>query len=81
MTGVHLFPQWLAPIPHSQIQVDHPQDISCHLDLQHYKEQLEALLESKLDNFREEVHTFWLEAGANQWQGGFSIDGCHYQRG
>ena len=40
-------------------------DISRRLELQHYEERLEALLESKLDDFREEVRALRLEAGAN----------------
>ncbi|KAH9067004.1 hypothetical protein EDB83DRAFT_2542288 [Lactarius deliciosus] len=34
---------------------DNPQDISRRLELQQYEERLEALLESKLDDFREEM--------------------------
>ncbi|KAH9992519.1 hypothetical protein BJV74DRAFT_962454 [Russula compacta] len=40
-------------------------NISRRLELQHYEERLEALLESKLDDFREEVRALRLEAGAN----------------
>ena len=38
------------------------QDISRRLELQQYKEWLEALLESKLDDFCKEVWVLWLEA-------------------
>jgi hypothetical protein len=53
---------------------DHPQDISRRLELQHYEERLEALLESKLDDFREEVRALRLEAGANGGTGSASTD-------
>ena len=53
---------------------DHPQDISPHLDLQRYEERLEALLETKLDDFREEVRAMRLEAGANGGAGSMSTD-------
>ncbi|KAF8257860.1 hypothetical protein EI94DRAFT_1692001 [Lactarius quietus] len=43
----------------------HPQDISRRLELQQYEERLEALLESKLDDFREEVRALRLETGTN----------------
>ncbi|KAH9991071.1 hypothetical protein BJV77DRAFT_1009835 [Russula vinacea] len=42
-----------------------PPNISPRLELQHYEERLEALLESKLDAFRKEVRTLRLEANAN----------------
>jgi hypothetical protein len=42
-----------------------PHDISRRLELQQYEERLEALLESKLDDFREEVRALRLETGAN----------------
>ncbi|KAI0285532.1 hypothetical protein BC826DRAFT_119175 [Russula brevipes] len=42
----------------------HPQNVSRRLELQQYEERLEALLESKLDDFREEVRALRLEAGA-----------------
>jgi hypothetical protein len=41
------------------------QDISRRLKLQQYEERLEALLESKLDDFREEVWALRSEDGAN----------------
>ncbi len=50
------------------------QDISCHLQLQQYGEWLEVLLESKLDDFCEEVQVLWLEAGANGSMGSASTD-------
>jgi len=53
---------------------DHPQDTLPHLDLQRYEERLEALLESKLYNFREEVRAMRLEAGANGGAGSASTD-------
>jgi len=53
---------------------DPPQDTSRHLDLQRYEERLEALLESKLDDFREEVRAMRLEAGANSGAGSASTD-------
>ncbi|KAI9451537.1 hypothetical protein F5148DRAFT_1290056 [Russula earlei] len=43
----------------------HLPNISHRLELQQYEERLEALLESKLDDFREEVRALRLEAGAN----------------
>ena len=53
---------------------DHPQDTSRHLELQHYEERLEALLESKLDDFRDEVRAMRLEAGTNGGTGSASTD-------
>jgi hypothetical protein len=41
----------------------YPQDLSRRLELQQYEERLEALLESKLDDFREEVRVLRLETG------------------
>jgi hypothetical protein len=41
------------------------QNISHHLELQQYEEQLKVLFESKLDDFCKEVWVLWLEAGAN----------------
>ena len=41
----------------------YPQDLSRRLELQQYEERLEALLESKLDDFREEVRALRLETG------------------
>jgi hypothetical protein len=41
----------------------HPPDVP-RLDLQHYEERLEALLEGKLNDFREEVRALRLEASA-----------------
>ena len=41
----------------------YPQDVSRRLELQQYEERLEALLESKLDDFREEVRALRLETG------------------
>ena len=46
----------------SDISVN-PHDISRRLEMQQYEERLEALLESKLDDFREEVRALRLEAG------------------
>jgi len=43
----------------------HQSNIAHRLELQHYEERLEALLESKLDAFRKEVRALRLEAGAN----------------
>ncbi|KAI0297544.1 hypothetical protein B0F90DRAFT_1912759 [Multifurca ochricompacta] len=43
----------------------HPPNIPHRLELQQYEERLEALLESKLDDFREEVRALRLETGAN----------------
>ncbi|KAI9436935.1 hypothetical protein H4582DRAFT_366964 [Lactarius indigo] len=51
-----------------------PQDISRRLELQQYEERLEALLESKLDDFREEVRALRLEAGANGGIGSASTE-------
>ncbi|KAH8999723.1 hypothetical protein EDB92DRAFT_2080754 [Lactarius akahatsu] len=53
---------------------DNPQDISRRLELQQYEERLEALLESKLDDFREEVRALRLEAGANGAAGSTSTE-------
>ncbi|KAH9171750.1 hypothetical protein EDB89DRAFT_2114402 [Lactarius sanguifluus] len=53
---------------------DNPQDISRRLELQQYEERLEALLESKLDDFREEVRALRLEAGANGGVGSTSTE-------
>lgn len=53
---------------------DHPQDTLPHIELQRYEERLEALLESKLDDFREEVRAMRLEAGANSGTGSASTD-------
>ena len=50
------------------------QYISRRLELQQYEERLEALLESKLDDFCEEVQVLWLEAGANGSMGSASTD-------
>ena len=52
----------------------HPQDISRRLELQQYEERLEALLESKLDDFREEVRALRLEAGTNGGVGSSSTE-------
>jgi hypothetical protein len=51
-----------------------PQDISRRLELQQYEERLEALLENKLNDFREEVRALRLEAGANGGAGSASTD-------
>jgi hypothetical protein len=48
----------------SDISVN-PHDISRRLEMQQYEERLEALLESKLDDFREEVRALRLDAGNN----------------
>jgi hypothetical protein len=50
------------------------QDILRRLELQQYEERLEALLESKLDYFREEVWALRSEAGANGGTGSASTD-------
>ena len=50
------------------------QYISRRLELQQYEERLEALLESKLDDFREEVRALRSEAGANGGTGSASTD-------
>ena len=55
----------------SDISVN-PHDISRRLEMQQYEERLEALLESKLDDFREEVRALRLEAGNNN--GGASTE-------
>ena len=47
----------------SDTSIIHPPDVSRRLELQQYEERLEALLESKLDDFREEVRALRLEAG------------------
>src|SRR6266702_383311 len=52
----------------------HPQDISRRLELQEYEERLEALLESKLDDFREEVRALRLETGTNGGIGSASTE-------
>lgn len=51
-----------------------PQDISRRLELQQYEERLEALLENKLNDFREEVRALRLEAGASGGAGSASTD-------
>jgi hypothetical protein len=52
----------------------HPPNILHRLDLQQYEERLEALLESKLNAFREEVRTLRLEAGAKGGAGSASTE-------
>ena len=51
-----------------------PPSISHRLELQHYEERLEALLESKLDAFRKEVRTLRLESNANGGTGSASTE-------
>jgi hypothetical protein len=49
-------------------------DISHRLELQQYEEGLEALLESELDDFHEEVRALRSEDGANGGTGSASTD-------
>jgi hypothetical protein len=53
--------------------LDHPQDTSCHLELQCYM-WLKVLVTSNLDNFLVEVHAIWLEGSINSVAGSALMD-------